>query len=69
MVLSCLGWEQEGILRCLLNNLDPDVAEDAANLVVYGGKGRAARSHEHLAAIISSLRTLRDDRDPHRAIG
>lgn len=61
MVLSCLGWEQEGILRCLLNNLDPDVAEDAANLVVYGGKGRAARSHEHLAAIISSLRTLRDD--------
>ena len=61
MVLSCLGWEQEGILRCLLNNLDPAVAEDAANLVVYGGKGRAARSHEHLAAIVSSLKTLRDD--------
>lgn len=59
--LECLGWEQEGILRCLRNNLDPAVAEDAANLVVYGGKGRAARSHEDLDRIIASLKTLRDD--------
>ena len=42
--LRCRGWEQEGALRCLLNNLDPEVAENAAELVVYGGRGRAARS-------------------------
>lgn len=59
--LQCLGWEQEGILRCLLNNLDPAVAEDAANLVVYGGKGRAARSQRDLDSIITELRRLRDD--------
>jgi len=42
--LRCRGWEQEGALRCLLNNLDPAVAEDADALVVYGGRGKAARS-------------------------
>jgi urocanate hydratase len=45
-------------LRCLLNNLDPDVAEDAAALVVYGGRGRAARSAEALADIVAALERL-----------
>ena len=56
--LVCRGWEQEGALRCLLNNLDPDVAEDAAGLVVYGGRGRAARSPEALAGIVAGLERL-----------
>jgi urocanate hydratase len=59
--LRCRGWEQEGALRCLLNNLDPDVAENAAGLVVYGGRGRAARSHEALAGIVAALETLATD--------
>ena len=42
--LSCKGWVQEAALRMLMNNLDPEVAEDPDNLVVYGGSGRAARS-------------------------
>lgn len=57
-VLRCRGWEQEGALRCLLNNLDPDVAEDARALVVYGGRGRAARSPEALAEIVAALERL-----------
>jgi urocanate hydratase len=56
--LRCRGWEQEGALRCLLNNLDPDVAEDAEALVVYGGRGRAARSPEALAEILAALEAL-----------
>jgi urocanate hydratase len=56
--LRCQGWEQEGALRCLLNNLDPDVAEDAAALVVYGGRGRAARSPEAFADIVAALERL-----------
>jgi urocanate hydratase len=59
--LHCRGWEQEGALRCLLNNLDPDVAEDAAALVVYGGRGRAARSPEALGEIVSALERLGAD--------
>src|ERR671939_6646 len=42
--LTCRGWLQEAALRMLMNNLDPDVAEDPANLVVYGGTGKAART-------------------------
>ena len=42
--LSCLGWPQEAAMRMLMNNLDPEVAENPAELVVYGGTGRAARS-------------------------
>ena len=57
----CRGWEQEGALRCLLNNLDPEVAENAADLVVYGGRGRAARSQEALAGIVSALESLASD--------
>jgi urocanate hydratase len=59
--LNCRGWEQEGALRCLLNNLDPDVAEDAPALVVYGGRGRAARSPEALSEIVSALERLGAD--------
>lgn len=59
--LVCRGWEQEGVLRCLLNNLDPNVAEDVEKLVVYGGKGRAARSHRDLELIVESLKNLGDD--------
>jgi urocanate hydratase len=59
--LSCRGWLQEAALRMLMNNLDPEVAEDPANLVVYGGTGRAARSWEAYDAIVDTLRRLRDD--------
>ena len=48
-------------MRCLLNNLDPDVAEDAGALVVYGGRGRAARSAEALAGIVGALERLGPD--------
>ena len=48
-------------MRCLMNNLDPEVAEDPNNLVVYGGTGRAARSWECFDAIVDSLRTLAPD--------
>ena len=59
--LSCKGWQQEAALRMLMNNLDPDVAEDPDNLVVYGGTGRAARSWEAFDAIVAELRRLEDD--------
>ena len=59
--LSCRGWPQEAALRMLMNNLDPDVAEDPDNLVVYGGTGRAARSWAAFDAIVHELRRLADD--------
>jgi urocanate hydratase len=59
--LSCRGWEQEGALRCLMNTLDPDVAEDSARLVVYGGQGRAARSWADYDRIVDALQRLGDD--------
>jgi len=59
--LSCRGWQQEAALRMLMNNLDPEVAERPADLVVYGGTGRAARSWEAYDAIVRTLRTLGDD--------
>ena len=52
--LSCKGWLQEAALRMLMNNLDPEVAEDPNNLIVYGGRGRAARSWEAFDAIVAS---------------
>ena len=42
--ISCKGWHQEAALRMLMNNLDPDVAENPGDLIVYGGTGRAARN-------------------------
>src|SRR5687767_12060495 len=59
--LTCRGWAQEAALRMLMNNLDPEVAEDPDHLVVYGGTGKAARSWEAFDAIVDTLRTLADD--------
>ncbi|MCD5412831.1 MAG: urocanate hydratase [Dehalococcoidia bacterium] len=59
--LCCNGWLQEAPLRMLMNNLDPDVAGDPANLIVYGGTGKAARSWEDYHAIISALKQLEAD--------
>ena len=59
--LSCLGWPQEAALRMLMNNLDPEVAENPDQLVVYGGTGRAARSWDAFDAIVRELRGLADD--------
>ncbi len=59
--LSCRGWEQEAVLRMLMNNLDPEVAEDPDNLVVYGGTGRAVRSWAAFDAIVRELRRLESD--------
>ncbi len=59
--LSCKGWQQEAALRMLMNNLDPEVAEDPDNLIVYGGTGKAARNPEALQAIVRSLRSLEND--------
>jgi urocanate hydratase len=59
--LSCRGWQQEAALRMLMNNLDPEVAEDPDHLVVYGGTGRAARSWEAFDAIVRELRRLGDE--------
>ena len=59
--LRCQGWLQEAALRCLENNLDPEVAEDPDRLVVYGGSGRAARSWDAFDAIVASLTGLGDD--------
>ncbi len=59
--MSCKGWHQEAALRMLMNNLDPDVAEDPDRLIVYGGTGRAARNWEAFDAIVRSLRELEND--------
>jgi len=58
---TCKGWHQEAAMRMLMNNLDPDVAENPDQLVVYGGTGRAARSWEAFDAIVCSLRELEND--------
>src|SRR3954452_1831179 len=59
--LTCRGWAQEAALRMLMNNLDPKVAEDPDQLVVYGGTGRAARSWDAFDGIVRELRVLADD--------
>ncbi|RDI75038.1 hutU: urocanate hydratase [Gaiella occulta] len=59
--LSARSWQTEAPLRMLLNNLDPEVAEHPQELVVYGGSGRAARSHDALRAIVRTLLRLADD--------
>ncbi|MFC4540501.1 urocanate hydratase [Halosolutus amylolyticus] len=59
--IECEGWRQEAALRMLNNNLDPDVAEDPENLVVYGGTGQAARSWDAYETIVEELRSLADD--------
>ena len=59
--LTCKGWVQEAALRMLLNNLDPEVAERPEELIVYGGRGKAARNPEALELIIKALRDLEND--------
>jgi urocanate hydratase len=59
--MECKGWAQEAALRCLRNNLHPDVAERPEDLVVYGGNGKAARDHASLAAIEKTLMRLGND--------
>ena len=59
--LTTRGWQQEGALRMLMNNLDPEVAEHPEQLVVYGGSGKAARSWEAYDAIVRTLQTLDAD--------
>jgi urocanate hydratase len=59
--LQCKGWIQEAALRMLLNNLDPEVAERPDDLIVYGGRGKAARNFEALDRIIAALKVLEND--------
>jgi len=59
--ISCKGWIQEAALRMLLNNLDPEVAERPDDLIVYGGRGKAARNFEALDNIIKALKILEND--------
>ncbi|MBK7105881.1 MAG: urocanate hydratase [Ignavibacteriae bacterium] len=59
--ISCKGWIQEAALRMLMNNLDPDVAENPDELIVYGGSGKAARNWDAYNAIVESLKNLEND--------
>ena len=59
--LNCKGWHQEAALRCLMNNLDPEVAEKPDELVVYGGSGKAARNWNCYHAIVRELQELEND--------
>ena len=59
--ISCKGWQQEAALRMLMNNLDPEVAERPDDLVVYGGRGKAARNWDCYRAIVKSLTSLEND--------
>src|SRR5262249_44315806 len=59
--LTCKNWQIEAAYRMLQNNLDPQVAFDPDNLIVYGGRGRAARNWEAFEAILAALRDLQPD--------
>lgn len=59
--ITCKGWIQEAALRMLLNNLNPEVAEQPDELIVYGGRGKAARNFESLDLIIRALKVLEND--------
>ncbi|MBI1825642.1 MAG: urocanate hydratase, partial [Planctomycetes bacterium] len=60
-LMYCKGWQQEAALRMLMNNLDPEVAENPDELIVYGGTGKAARSWADFDRIVASLRSLEND--------
>lgn len=60
--LSCKGWQQEGLLRLLLNCLDPDIAKSPESLVAYGGTGKVARDIPALDAIVEALKILENDK-------
>jgi len=59
--LSCKSWQTEAAMRMLMNNLDPEVARDPANLIVYGGTGKAARNWECFYKIVETLKRLEND--------
>ena len=59
--LSCKGWGQEAAMRMLMNNLDPEVAENPAELIIYGGTGKAARSWPDFHKIVAALKELEND--------
>jgi len=59
--ISCKGWQQEAAMRMLMNNLDPEVAEKPEELIVYGGRGKAARNWDCYHAIVASLKALEND--------
>ncbi|HAF07235.1 MAG: urocanate hydratase [bacterium] len=59
--LSCKSWQLEAPMRMLMNNLDPDVAKDPENLIVYGGRGKAARNWESYYKIIETLQNMEND--------
>src|SRR5207249_7346620 len=59
--LTCKSWHQEAALRCLMNNLDPEVAEKPDELIVYGGAGKAARNWPSFDAIVRELQALEND--------
>src|SRR5262245_66627986 len=58
---TCKSWVQEAALRMLMNNLDPEVAEDPDRLVVYGGRGKAARTWHDFDTLVATLRKLEAD--------
>jgi len=58
---TCKTWQAEAAMRMLMNNLDPEVAENPQELVVYGGRGQAARSWEAFDTIVASLKSLEPD--------
>src|SRR5256885_13042414 len=73
--LSCKGWHQEAAMRMLMNNLDPDVAENPDQLIIYGGTGRGPRSRGAFVAIVGPLPPLENNESflvqsgqPHRKI-
>ncbi len=59
--ITCKGWQQEAAMRMIMNNLDPDVAENPAELIVYGGTGKAARSWPDFDRIVAALKELEND--------
>src|SRR5438128_12671255 len=59
--LTCKNWLIEAAYRMIQNNLDPDVAFDPDNLIVYGGRGKAARNWQSFDAILESLKNLEED--------
>ena len=59
--IGCKSWQQEAALRMLMNNLDPEVAEQPADLIVYGGRGKAARNWPCFHSIVASLKSLEND--------
>lgn len=59
--ITCKGWHQEAALRMLMNNLDPEVAENPQELIVYGGSGKAARNWPAFEALVASLKSLEND--------